>query len=70
VNNKSAQKVKVNFCRNLFINSLINIVILISWFTFFSLEMLIEFIVILKQQKENLICRIFYWVDHFISFGD
>lgn len=48
MNNKSTQKVKVNFCSNLFINSLINVVILISGFAFFSLEMLIEFIVVLK----------------------
>lgn len=52
MHNKLAQEAKVNFCSNFFIDSLINVIILVGRFGFTTLKMLVKLIVILEKEEK------------------
>ena len=68
MDDKCAQEIEVYFCSDFFVNPFVDVVVLVWWFVFLSFEMLVEFVVIFKKQKEYLVRRVNYNWDVHVSF--
>lgn len=67
VHDELAKEVEVELCSDLFINSLVYVVVLVGGLTLPPLEVLVEFVHILQQQVEDLLYRIINNTDRTVS---
>ena len=68
VDYKLAEEVEIEFGCDLFINSFVDVVVLVGWLALAPLKMLVELVYVFEQQMEQFLTRVGDHSDRFESF--